>query len=841
MKETLMKEFSMNVHAEPLVVWELNNQELVNEKRAYLKQEFDSIPPKIVVIVGDVGWYVCQPLLTNEWKDIPVVVYHTQEHSYSDLKSFCALQEIPDEELISSQKMLEENNVYTIEIPFYIDETILAMKKVIPGMKKLAFISDQRFTCALLRKELLQACENNFPEIEIELLTYPEIDSESMLGKLNEYDIHTGIIFHSWINLSGNSAVDMYYPSERMHRYVSDISKTPVFALADLFPGLLAGGHFPDKSAIEEQTLNLIINLLNGVTPTEREIRITNAATRLSYLYLQNKGIPSELFPKDAVYYDVPLSFWQKHTAYIIAIISLLFFLVLYLRHKRHILLLKKRHTEKEHELSSSYQGVISNMPVIFFKKELLFNEKGETTGIIVSDVNPSFEAFFGVSKKNIVGKRLDSIIKKTPTLNFMLESKIDENVSITIPDVSGQTRHFDKLTFKASNKRFINTFLIDKTDSYKVLLNEQTHKQSLESILDNLPIAAKIKDPDDNMRYLFWNKKAAELFEFPAENAVGKTDYDIMEKDVADMIREEDVELARTGIAQSDIRHFFDSQGKEYFTFQNNNYISMPDNRNWIVYTAWDITDMKIMERDLRKAKEQAEEANRLKSAFLANMSHEIRTPLNAIVGFSSILAHETDEQEKEEYLSIIEHNNELLLQLISDILDLAKIEAGTLDFMYSDVDINKMLKEIEQTSRIKGRKGIEIKAEIPMSALRLYTDQSRVMQVITNFINNAIKFTYEGSIHFGYKKPVNNRIYFYVTDTGTGIPDEKQKNIFKRFIKLDSFEQGTGLGLPICKSIITAMGGEIGVESELEKGSTFWFTIPFDPTVQVQSQNPS
>ena len=357
-----------------------------------------------------------------------------------------------------------------------------------------------------------------------------------------------------------------------------------------------------------------------------------------------------------------------------------------------------------------------------------------------------------------------------------------------------------------------------------------QEHLHLLENILDNLPIAAKVKDVDNDMRYTFINKKAEELFEYPAKEAIGRTDFDIM-PEAATMIRKEDEELVRTGIAQFGTRRFFTNKNEERFTFQNNNIVSFSDGRKWILYTAWDITDQKILERKLRLAKEEAEESNRIKSAFLANMSHEIRTPLNAIVGFSSILAEDVSEEERIEYLSIISKNNDILLQLINDILDLSKIEAGTLEYVYANIDVNKMLSEIEQAARMRQpNANVAICAVMPMPDLLLYTDQRRITQVLNNFISNAMKFTNTGSITFGYEEPKDGYIRFFVTDTGTGIPPEKVADIFNRFVKLDSFKQGTGLGLAISQNIVKELKGEIGVLSELGKGSTFWFTLPYE-----------
>ena len=244
------------------------------------------------------------------------------------------------------------------------------------------------------------------------------------------------------------------------------------------------------------------------------------------------------------------------------------------------------------------------------------------------------------------------------------------------------------------------------------------------------------------------------------------------------------------------------------------------------------DVSERTRVANEWKRAKEAAEMSDRLKSMFLSNMSHEIRTPLNAIVGFSELLVNTDDPKDKEEYMAIINRNNELLLQLISDILDLSKIEAGTLEFIYDMVDINEMLRGLEMSYRQKNieHPNIDISFTSHMDKCVIYTEKNRVMQVISNFLNNALKFTDEGHIHFGYEERENG-LRFFVSDTGKGIPAEKQDEIFKRFVKLDSFTNGTGLGLAICQTIVHKLGGEIGVISEENQGSTFWFTLPVKP----------
>ncbi|WP_418196391.1 ATP-binding protein, partial [Alistipes shahii] len=254
-----------------------------------------------------------------------------------------------------------------------------------------------------------------------------------------------------------------------------------------------------------------------------------------------------------------------------------------------------------------------------------------------------------------------------------------------------------------------------------------------------------------------------------------------------------------------------------------------------WSVYQYVMVRQLKQIRRQLTDANEEitrqsrrAMESEKMKTAFINSMCHEIRTPLNAIVGFSSILAETDEEQEKREYISIIENNNALLLQLIGDILDLSKIEAGTLEFNFSDFELNELMHEKENIIRMKTAEGVELIFEPGLDACLFHSDRNRLSQLLINLLTNAAKFTAKGSIRFGYRAE-GSRLRFYVSDTGCGIPPEGQRRIFDRFVKLNSFKQGTGLGLPICKSIVEHLGGEIGVKSEEGRGTTFWFTLPY------------
>lgn len=265
------------------------------------------------------------------------------------------------------------------------------------------------------------------------------------------------------------------------------------------------------------------------------------------------------------------------------------------------------------------------------------------------------------------------------------------------------------------------------------------------------------------------------------------------------------------------------------------------PDNGNIVLLGVnVDINEQKKTEEALREAKEKAESSDKLKSAFVANMSHEIRTPLNAIVGFANLLVTSEDKEDFDSFKQIIEQNSNQLLQLIGDILDLSKIESDTLDFVWSNVNVNAMMYELEKIFQMRNAANpdVVIKCVASVGDCMIRTDRQRLIQVVSNLMTNAIKFTMQGSIIMGYEKR-KEEIYFYVTDTGCGIPEESQSQVFERFVQLDSFKQGTGLGLPICSSIIRAMGGKIGVKSKPGEGSTFWFILPECPPVKNEPES--
>lgn len=242
------------------------------------------------------------------------------------------------------------------------------------------------------------------------------------------------------------------------------------------------------------------------------------------------------------------------------------------------------------------------------------------------------------------------------------------------------------------------------------------------------------------------------------------------------------------------------------------------------------DVTEKLKLDNMLREAKEKAEEANRLKSAFLANMSHEIRTPLNAIVGFSEMICQTNDSQEKAEYMKIVATNNKLLLQIIGDIFDLSKIEAGTMGFDYSLVDVNEVMDNAYvRACGDNHNPDLQILFTDREVHCTMETDRKRLLQVLNHLVENAIKFTPQGLISIGYRyEREKEELHFFVKDTGIGIASDKAEKVFERFVKLNSFVNGTGLGLSLCQTIVGRLGGTMGVQSKEDEGSYFWFNLP-------------
>ena len=382
----------------------------------------------------------------------------------------------------------------------------------------------------------------------------------------------------------------------------------------------------------------------------------------------------------------------------------------------------------------------------------------------------------------------------------------------------------------RENNEELTWFFTQDITDVIKKQDELRELNLLLDGILNNIPVYLFVKDPENDFRYLYWNKAFADHSGIPASKAIGHTDYEVFPSHGdAEKFRKDDLELLQTHKRIDMQETYLSVTGKARIVQTLKALVPMEGRKPLQIGISWDITNLQNIEQELIKARIKAEQSDRLKSAFLANMSHEIRTPLNAIVGFSQLLPAAETAEEKKLYSGIINQNSDILLQLINDILDLSKIEAGTLEYIKRPMNLGEVCRTIYAVHKERVKEGVTLVFDNEDENLFIEGDQNRIMQVITNFLTNASKFTYAGEIRLGFERTDKN-IRVYVKDTGIGIEPEKVDHVFERFVKLNSFAQGTGLGLSICQMIIEKIGGEIGVTSELGKGSTFYFTIPYE-----------
>ena len=566
---------NISVKAESLSVPALCNRKEAAAVVEQLRRKYD-VPPRLIVFIGDPGWIVCRELFDDVWKDVPVIITNARDRLPATLDILLSHEELTESNTVPAYEWRKGYNVTTLGQVYYVKETIGLMRQLMPDMKRLAFISDDRYISEAVRGDVEQAMTGSFPELAFEQLSTRNISTEMLLDTLKSYDKTTGLIYYSWFETHNQD--DNNYLFDHIQEIITRFVHSPLFLLApeDLSNNTFAGGYYVSVESFGDSLLQLIHRVLEGEFPRDIPPALGGKpAAYLCYPALQSYDIPVSLYPKEAVYINLPVSFFEQ------------------------------------------------------YKKEILM----------------------------------------TVVLLLVVVSAV----------------------------------------GYYIHILKRAHQR-------------------------------------------------------------------------------------------------------------------------MKEAQLKAEEANQLKSAFLANMSHEIRTPLNAIVGFSNLLSMVEDKEEMLEYAGIIETNTELLLQLINDILDMSKIESGMYYFHVTQVDANQLMSEVEQVARLRIRTdevSLSFAERLPQCVF--HTDKNRLIQVLTNLVVNAIKFTSQGEIQIGYRLQDAHTLYFYVSDTGCGMSAEQCEHVFERFVKYNTFIQGTGLGLSICKMIIEKLGGEIGVQSESGKGSVFWFTLPY------------
>ncbi|WP_270454460.1 sensor histidine kinase [Butyricimonas virosa] len=842
--QNILDEFSspgFHVEAEELSIPMMTRIEEVEEKREYLLSRYLK-PPKVVVFIGDPAWLVCQPLFDKEWKDIPTVICYSWDSMPRNLENFVNKDFLGEGKFVLTEVATAGYNLTVIKQPFYVKNTIDLIRRLQPEVKKIALISDDRYISAMVREEVCGVLEKDFPELKLDLLTSIDISTEKLLDTLMGYSREVGIIYNSWF--VGKKQSESHYLSDNLQKIIYGFVDAPVFTLTemDMETGAFAGGYFISASTFGKVAVQTIRQILDGVPARNVEGRIGGEPkVYLNYHHLQHHGVDPNSITGDVVFYQVPPNFYQLYKEYIIIGLAFIILLGAIGLMRFHVMCQRRQQRQREFQLLSQYRKLVDNMPVIYIRKQLIFDEEGNVVDFIFRDVNNLFEEVFHCTRDRVVGKRLSEADVDNQLLDYMMDKESGRITSFVFPEENNKIRYYDKLSFPSSEKNFVDVFFIDRTEEYLVSLKMKEHQVSLEALNRRYELVLGAT------RLIPWtwnllNKEISYDITYVTHGYCKTKDSRMMTEKEGIMIVHQDDRVRmhnayldlyydRVNIIREEHRSLFWDGTDEYVWFES--FVTVGDrdgegHPTLLVGGSLLIDERKKMEEELLKAKEAAEISNHLKSAFLANMSHEIRTPLNAIVGFSNVLAYTEDENERQEYIKIIENNNTLLLQLIGDILDLSKIEAGVFEFVYSKVNLNVLLMEVIRAARLRLKDDsvvVEFVECLPECVI--CSDVNRLMQVMNNLITNAIKFTAKGSIRVGYRLREDESLYFYVSDTGCGIPADKLKEVFGRFVKLNSFQQGTGLGLSICESIVTRLGGQIGVMSEVGQGSTFWFTL--------------
>lgn len=502
--------------------------------------------------------------------------------------------------------------------------------------------------------------------------------------------------------------------------------------------------------------------------------------------------------------------------------------------------LLRRDIKEENAAEESKVDCIIDSMPALYYLEEMVMDDNGNVVDLKIHKMNKRCFDYYD-EKNHPLGKYSSEIFPRgQETFLGAANSTKQLGEPVTFQYYDPVTHvYFDCVAKARSNSCLVDFFLIDSTDLHRTQeamngLRRQmeisltvSHITPIKIFADTELITSMLLDDDniDNYKMNTVTITGDEMFaKFSPKNR-----KDI--RRLLDDLRDGKIRRVKYDMECEEDRG--NGMRKEWYEIRLVVGERHPDGTvKTLVGSMQLVTKRKNMERMLVDAKNKADELNNLKSAFLANMSHEIRTPLNAIVGFSELLINPDSPEEQQEYSRIIQSNSSQLLQLVGDILDLSKIEAGTIEFIDKDFDLNTVMRETEESLRLRldPEKSVTMHCELGLPNCTLHLDHNRLVQVLTNLVTNAIKYTESGSIILGYVQK-GKMLDFYVKDTGVGIDPKHINDIFDRFVKLNAFMKGNGLGLAICKSIVSKFGGNIW--QSRNQARVLLSTLPFLTTL--------
>ncbi len=792
----------------------------------FLFNKYSIAPPRAIVYLGDAAWGLFSAEIRKHWSDIPSVL--CAEHEFTGPKKYLYDRlAIPDDERISLEEDGAGSPLHVVYTPVYLKENIELIRRLLPQIETVILLSDDRYQSRELRKELHELSETDFPDIKFRYPTPDIISIDSLINVAHMQRPHTAMLFFSWWVKSPIIGSQI---SARFTQAVGKNFTLPIFNLGS--EGLpLLGGCFENRESSVERMLEGLRAALNGsLTGFSIDRLEATPPPSVDYNMLSRFGISIKDCPDDTVFLNKPdnsdfMSYTLIGTIIVLAILLICLAAVA----------VRQRIEAGKIALLNDYMTLFNWMPIGYSRQRIILDADGKAADIENISPNPEYINTFGPFRFGserlqpdwdyVMGLYNELLKGKNVVSTLYYDEKVNRHIHIVIhpsrvpghaelfcSDITALAETQDKL--QVVNDKLSMALEVANTLAWQwnIVTNSITYDTHHRFTIPGASIISDGRQMIIDVDRYYHNIHPDDVDRI--RNA-----YNDLIAGRCDKVREE----YRLLLNGANGEHaWVDARATVYKRDEQGNALSL-------IGSSLIVTRRKKLEQELIASKTKAEEANRLKSAFLANMSHEIRTPLNAIVGFSAIMATSESQEERDEYAHIIKTNNDLLLQLIGDIIDLSKIESGTLEFNYSDNDLDLLFHEIEVAARTRNTNpAVQINyiAECPDCCASI--ERNRLMQVVTNLINNAMKFTKSGSIDFGYRIE-GDRLYGYVKDTGMGIPEAQVANIFGRFVKLNSFIQGSGLGLAISNSLVENMGGRMGVESKEGEGSKFWFEIPY------------
>lgn len=829
----------------------------------------DDIPDAIVWI-GEEGFlhYLSYIFLMKKWKQIPMVLCAVSdsisasgwfpEKGFSfDLKygirdynvitrlgkfSEKYLKQIKEDKSIRISKREDMGaDVYYLETDlnysgniaqFPVRQNLELIQRMLPGLQELIWVDDDYYRSAKIRLEVEEIMKKVMPEVKFSKMIHNRMNTDSIYDVMLEPAPHRAFLTYSW-NIDGLHSKRSDQEIDSLFTYVSTVPLFTMTARDFSKDNYWLGGCYLERPKVVENAVALLNRAVKGDTLMSIPFdTLSQVRTVLNKTALERYGLTSAADKLENVTYEhIPPTFLRKYERQLLVAILILSLVVCYLV----ISWRRSRYNKSLQADYARYKRLYDKLQVIYANSSIdfaLYDGQGKRLLRIVNgeteEMCKQCDLFFeNVFESPYLSDELKEQIRSGQVINC--EVSVDANGKVSRSNFTGEV--YQLIVKPLHEVNYHSSSFMAIAINLTPAIRERREKERFESLFhfasnsSQLGVAFYDVNTAEGMATASWCKNMSETFcsgTFPVYEHVVAEDREALLK-FQYGIRAGEMQEALC----KDIRVIAED-GETHWIRQHMYYVHTSKR---LIELSLDIDEQKQHEKRLEEAKQKAEESNEETKLFLGSISHEVRTPLNAIVGFSAILGSSDDKDITKDYGPIITRNTSLLESLINNILDLSALDAGKVRFQYARVNIADLFIDMETYIRSNlYDHPLRFIRELPECEADRFitTDQEYLRTLLLNLLSNAVKFTEKGSITLGCRKEKRG-FYFYVTDTGCGFSSEDQMYIFNRFVKLDTFIQGTGLGLSLCKSIVKHLGGEIGVVSEKGKGSTFWFVLPY------------